>query len=66
MKMSAEEACEMGVVEAVLSEGEGPAHENPEQAEENVRAYVEEMLDELCDRPVEELLEERYQRFRKF
>ncbi len=66
MKMSAHEACDMGIVEAVLSEGAGPAHENPQQAAQNVRAYVEKTLDELAAKPVDELLQDRYQRFTKF
>ena len=64
MKMSAAEACEMGIVEAVLSEGPAPAHENPAEAVKNVRIYVEETLDELCEKPVDELVEERRKRFR--
>ena len=66
MKMSAAEACEMGVVEEVISEGDGPAHENPEQAEENVREFVVRTLTELGEVPLEELMDERYARFRKF
>lgn len=66
MKMSAAEACEMGIVDAVLSEGAAPAHENPEQAAEGVRAYVCATLDELCGVPAHELLRARYERFGKF
>lgn len=66
MKMSAAEACEMGIVDAVLSEGAGPAHENPEQAAEGVRSYVCATLDELCATPTDELLRARYERFGKF
>lgn len=66
MKMSAAEAYEMGIVDAVLSEGAGPAHENPEQAAGNVCTYVRATLDELCDVPSGELLRARYERFSKF
>ncbi len=66
MKMSAAEAHEMGIVDAVLSEGAGPAHENPEQAAEGVRSYVCATLDELCATPTDELLRARYERFGKF
>lgn len=66
MKMSAAEACEMGIVDAVLSEGPAPAHENPEIAIERVRAYVVEALGELCEEPTEKLLAQRYERFIKF
>ena len=66
MKMSAAEACEMGIVDAVLSEGARPAHENPEQAAASVRAYVEATLDELADMPAGELVRKRHERFAKF
>ncbi len=66
MKMSAAEACQMGIVDAVLSEGPAPAHENPEAAAEQVRAYVADVLAELCEQPIEEVLEARYERFAKF
>ncbi|OUO90463.1 acetyl-CoA carboxylase carboxyl transferase subunit beta [Gordonibacter sp. An230] len=66
MKMSAAEACEMGIVDAVLSEGARPAHENPEQAAASVRAYVEATLDELADMPADELVKKRHERFAKF
>lgn len=66
MKMSAAEACEMGIVDAVLSEGARPAHENPETAADNVRAYVCTMLEELCAQPADELLRARHERFAKF
>lgn len=66
MKMSAEEAYVMGIVDAVLPEGRGPAHENPEEAAGYMRTYVVSALDELCEMPVDDLLEARYQRFGKF
>ncbi|MEG0417133.1 acetyl-CoA carboxylase, carboxyltransferase subunit beta [Gordonibacter sp.] len=66
MKMSAVEACDMGIVDAVLPEGPAPAHENPEIAAEQVRAYVVGTLGELCEEPVEKLLAARYERFIKF
>ena len=44
--------------------GRRPAHENPDQAAENVRAYLCAALDELCDVPTEELLRARRERSR--
>ena len=66
MKMSAAEACEMGIIEEVVSEGEGPAHENPEQAAQNVEEYVVRSLRELYALSPEELRNQRYERFRSF
>ena len=66
MRIGAEDARELGVVDAVLDEGERPAHENPAQAVAHVCAYVEAALAELSALPVDELLDRRYARFRKF
>lgn len=65
MKMSADEACAMGIVEEVLPEGAGPAHENPEQAVAAVRDFVERSLEELAVLSPEEICVQRYERFRK-
>lgn len=66
MKMSAIEACEMGLIEEVLSEGEKPAHENPEEAAEAVEEFVVRSLHELEGMTPEELRVDRYERFRAF
>lgn len=66
MKMSAHESLELGVIDAVVPEGPAPAHENPLIAERNVRDYVQAALDELCGTSEQELLSQRYDRFRKF
>ena len=66
MKMSAAEACEMGLIEEVLSEGEKPAHENPEQAVDAVHDFVTRSLEELLPMTSEELRQQRYERFRAF
>ena len=66
MKMSADEACEMGIIEEVLSEGTEPAHENPEEAAANVRDFIVRGLRELGPMSAEELRNQRYARFRKF
>lgn len=66
MKMSAAEACEMGLIEEVLSEGEKPAHENPEEAAEAVEEFVVRSLHELESLSPEELRVDRYERFRAF
>ncbi|MDR2716320.1 MAG: acetyl-CoA carboxylase carboxyl transferase subunit alpha [Coriobacteriaceae bacterium] len=66
MKMSAQDAFAMGIVDTVLSEGEGPAHVNPEVAAACVRSYLVNALDELASRAPDDLLAARYERFRRF
>lgn len=66
MRMNAYEIFEMGIIDAVLEEGEGSASANPELAAAVVRGYVIHRLDELSSLDLEELLDLRYERFRKF
>ena len=66
MRMNAYEIFEMGIIDAVLEEGEGSASVNPELAAAVVRGYVIHRLDELSSLDLEELLDLRYKRFRKF
>ena len=66
MKMSAREACDLGIIEEVVSEGDGPAHENPEQAAAYVEEFVTRSLRELYRLSPEELRDQRYERFRAF
>ena len=66
MQMDAARVFELGFVDEVLSEGEGPAHENPEEAVENVLAYLEEALAEMAPLSPEELVTQRQARFAQF
>ncbi len=67
MKMSAAEACQMGIVDAVLSEGPAPAHENPEAAaEQRARLRERRAWPSSAEQPTEALLQARYERFAKF
>ncbi len=66
MGMSADDVFELGIVDAVLPEGDGAAHENPEQAADIVFAYVNETLEELAILTPDELLAQRQSRFARF
>jgi acetyl-CoA carboxylase carboxyl transferase subunit beta len=66
MKMSAYDVMGMGVVDEVISEGENPAHINPEVSSAHVRSYLVKALKELENYSTQELLNFRYERFRKF
>lgn len=66
MQMNARAVFEGGIIDAVLSEGEGPAHENPEAAVEAVRDYVREAFKELADLTPEQLVAQRQERFARF
>ncbi|WP_288071723.1 acetyl-CoA carboxylase, carboxyltransferase subunit beta [Adlercreutzia caecimuris] len=66
MKMNARAVLEGGIVDAVISEGEGPAHENPDEAVAAVRDYVREAYKELADLTPDELIAQRQERFARF
>ncbi len=66
MRMNAYDIFDMGIIDAVLEEGEESASASPDVAIANVVAYVEAALDELSSLAVEELLQQRYERFRAF
>ena len=59
-------ALNAGIIDAVISEGEGPAHENPEAAIAAVRDYVREAYKELADLTPDELVAQRQERFARF
>ena len=66
MKMTADKVYELGFVDEVLSEGTQAAHENPQEAVEQVVAFVEEALDSLAALSPEELVAQRQERFARF
>ena len=66
MQMDAASVLAGGIIDAVISEGEGPAHENPEAAIAAVRDYVREAYKELADLTPDELVRQRQERFAKF
>lgn len=66
MRMSAPQVLDLEVVDAVIPEGAGPAHENPEEAVAHVRTYIEGALDGLEGLSPHELRVQRQLRFSKF
>jgi len=65
LKLSAGDLLRLGVIDDVIREPEGAAHRAPEAAMEAVKAAILRSLEELAEVPVEKLLEDRYQKFRK-
>jgi len=65
LKMHAEHLLELGVVDHKIEEPEGGAHLDPKQAFEAVKVYIQEQWERLKSVPLDHLLENRYQKFRK-
>lgn len=65
MKITAQDLRKLGVIDEIIPEPAGGAHENPEATAKNLEAVLEPALEELARLPVEELVKRRYQKFRK-
>lgn len=66
MKMDASQVHDMGIVDDVIAEGDAPAHENPEQAAENVSSYIREALQGFVGFDADELVNQRQSRFAQY
>ena len=66
LKITAPDALALGVVEEVIPEPVGGAHRNLGEASRRIGDAIEKHLRELEALSPEELLEQRYQRFRRF
>ncbi len=66
MKLGAADALELGIIEDVIPEGAGPAHENPEQTAAALWLFITNALEELGTLSPDQLKEQRYARFRSF
>lgn len=65
LKLTAKDLLELGIIDEVVPEPLGGAHQNHEAAIANLRTAIARQLEDLCDQPIEKLLEKRYQKFRK-
>jgi acetyl-CoA carboxylase carboxyl transferase subunit alpha len=65
LKLTAGDLSELGLVDGVIAEPMGGAHQDHGAAVKNLRAAVIRELDVLVGRPLETLLEERYAKFRR-
>jgi acetyl-CoA carboxylase carboxyl transferase subunit alpha len=65
MRITAPDLRELGIVDEVVPEPTGGAHTDPDETARRVGEAVERALRHLVKRPVDQLVEERYQRFRR-
>ena len=56
----------LGIVDEIIEEPELAAHRQPQEAAERVKAALLRHLEELIDVPIDDLLEARHDRYRKF
>jgi acetyl-CoA carboxylase carboxyl transferase subunit alpha len=65
MRITAPDLLKLGVIDGIVPEPPGGAHRNWEEAAENIRHPLRDALWELRSRTAEELVGERYEKFRK-
>ncbi len=65
LKLSAADNVELGIVDSVVEEPLGAAHRDHEQASANLEAWITAQFDELSELSIEDMLDQRYARFRK-
>jgi acetyl-CoA carboxylase carboxyl transferase subunit alpha len=65
LKLTAESLLKLGIVDEAIEEPTGGAHRNPVQATASLKKALIRHLDELGAIPLPDLLEQRYQKFRK-
>ncbi|ONI45156.1 acetyl-CoA carboxylase carboxyltransferase subunit alpha [Candidatus Epulonipiscioides gigas] len=66
MKITASELLKFNIIEDIVPEPIGGAHDNPEQASLFLKEYLIDKLNILVSQPIDEVVEKRYIRFRKF
>ena len=65
LKITAPDLLELGLIDEIVPEPEGGAHRDPEAAAQHLDPVLERSLSELSNLPVRELLERRYEKFRR-
>lgn len=65
LKLNAENLLELGIIDAIIPEPLGGAHQNPHEAFNNVKKFILEQWEILKMIPKEILLEQRYLKYRK-
>src|SRR4030095_5592890 len=65
LKLTAQDLLKLEVVDQIISEPEGGAHRGYDSVATNVGAALRRVLEEISKIPADELLEKRYQKFRR-
>lgn len=64
LKLTAQSALELGLIDEVIPEAFGGAHRGPEETAENVKQAILKHLHAIADFSREQILEDRYQKYR--
>lgn len=64
LHLTAQNNLDNGLIDDIIEEPPGAAHRNADAAALAVQSWVERQLDQLVEIPMDDLIEQRYQRFR--
>ncbi len=65
MRITAHDLVELGVAEHIIPEAEGGAHNDPRKTAENIAQYLIGAIKKYTAFPIDLLLQNRYDKFRK-
>jgi acetyl-CoA carboxylase carboxyl transferase subunit alpha len=65
LRLTARDNLELGIIDHVIPEPPGGAHRDPQAAADALRAWVLSQLDFLRTLPLDDLIRQRYERFRR-
>ncbi|MEQ1859473.1 MAG: acetyl-CoA carboxylase carboxyltransferase subunit alpha [Chthoniobacteraceae bacterium] len=65
LKLTANDLLDLKIIDEVVPEPLGGAHQDHAAAIDNLRTAIAHQLDDLCDIPTDKLLERRYEKFRR-
>ena len=65
LKITGADALKMGIVDRVIDEPLGAAHRYPEATAQNLKDALLKTLEELESAPMDKLLKDRYEKFRR-
>src|SRR5436189_6436245 len=65
LKLTAQDLFKLEIVDEIVAEPEGGAHRDYDSIAANLSKALREALQQVCRLPVAELLEKRYQKFRR-
>ena len=65
LRLTAEDLLGFSLIDGIVPEPEGGAHQDPDKAAENLRSYLRRYLDELARLEPAQLVDHRYDKFRR-
>jgi acetyl-CoA carboxylase carboxyl transferase subunit alpha len=65
LKLTAPDLKKSGIIDEIVTEPDGGAHNNPDGTAANLKAALIQSLDEIASKPIDKVLEQRFEKFRR-